>query len=324
MNLETRLATLFKIKYPIMSAPMSMHSGAELAVAVTKAGGVGMFGAIGAGGEVWLKDQLDQARSLLADQPFGIGFITFMMDSFPGLFDIAVQEKVPVMAFSFTDPASFIDRAKNAGSIVVCQVRTMDQAREAVAAGTDILVAQGNEAGGHTGQTNMMPFLQRVLDTYPDIPILAAGGIGSGRNLAAVLAAGADGAWIGTPLLATPECIEVSDEYKARLIAAIADDTIYTPLFDIANHQAFGRTPWPEGIAARVLRNQFVKDWQNKMDQVTSTNESLMAQYRDGVENKNLDVSVVYAGESVDSVTRIRPAATVIQDICEDARARLS
>lgn len=116
----------------------------------------------------------------------------------------------------------------------------------------------------------------------------------------------------------------MSDDYKARLVAASADDTIYTPLFDIANHQAFGGTPWPDGIAARVLRNQFVNQWQDKMEQVTTSNETLMAQYRHEVEDRNLDVSVVYAGESVETITRIQPVAKVIEDICEDARTRLS
>ena len=324
MNLETRFTELFNVKYPVMSAPMSMHSGAELAVAVTKAGGVGMFGAIGAGGDSWFKEQLYKARASLGEQPFGIGFITFMMDSFPVLFDIAVQENVPVMAFSFADPAPYVETAKNAGSIIVCQVRTMVQAREAVAAGTDLLVAQGNEAGGHTGETNLLPFLQRLLDTYPEMPILAAGGIGSGRNLAAVITAGADGAWIGTPLLATPECIEVSDDYKARLVAASAEDTLFTPLFDIANNQAFGSTPWPEGIAARVLRNKFVDEWQANLEQLSASDETLMSWYREQVKNRNLDVGVVYAGESVESVARIQPVINVIEEICEDARARLS
>ena len=116
----------------------------------------------------------------------------------------------------------------------------------------------------------------------------------------------------------------MSDDYKARLIAASADDTLYTPLFDIANNQAFGRVPWPKGIAARVLRNQFVDEWQDKISQVTSANEVLMSQYEQQVKNKNYDVCVVYAGESVDSITRIQPAANVIEDICEDARTRLS
>lgn len=197
MNLKTRLTTLLNVKYPVMSAPMSMHSGATLAAAVTRAGGVGMFGAIGSGGETWFRAELNKVKSLLGNKPYGVGFITFLMESMPHLFDIAIEEKVPVMAFSFADPAPYIDRAKIAGSITICQVRNMEQAAEAVAAGTDILVAQGNEAGGHTGQTNLMPFLLRILDSYPDLPVLAAGGIGSGRGLAAVIATGADGAWIG-------------------------------------------------------------------------------------------------------------------------------
>ena len=322
-RLNTRLTSLLGIKYPVMSAPMSMHSGATLAAAVTHAGGVGMFGAIGSGGESWFRAELAKVKGLLGDKPYGVGFITFLMESMPHLFEIAIEEKIPVMAFSFADPASYIERAKNAGAVTICQVRNMQQAKEAVAAGTDILVAQGNEAGGHTGETNLMPFLLRILDSYPDLPVLAAGGIASGRGLAAILATGADGAWIGTPLLATPECVEISDDYKSRLVAATADDTLFTPLFDVANNQAFGGVAWPEGIAARVLKNEFTRKWHTRVHEVTSGNESLMTQYREDVQNKNLDVSVVYAGESVQHINEIQPAETIIRNICAEAEKLL-
>ncbi|MFP6807739.1 MAG: nitronate monooxygenase [Pseudomonadales bacterium] len=323
MKLETRLNSLLNIHYPVMSAPMSMHSGATLAAAVTHAGGLGMFGAIGSGGEDWLQTELVKANNLLGDKPFGIGFITHLMDSMPGLFEIALEAQVSVMAFSFADPGPYIHRAKEAGATTVCQIRNMDQAAEAVAAGADILVAQGNESGGHTGEANLMPLLNRVLDAHPDIPVLAAGGISCGRALAAVIAAGADGAWIGTPLLATPECVEVSMAYKQRLIDASAEDTLYTPLFDVANHQAYHGTPWPSGIAARVIANDFTAEWNNKINEVTSSNTSLMEYYKEQIKNKNLDVSVVYAGESVQDIHQIQPAEDIIRSICDDAQARL-
>src|SRR5262249_57427830 len=99
-----------------------------------------------------------------------------------------------------------------------CQVQTMHHAQEAVSAGADILVAQGNEAGGHTGSMNLLPFLALVVERFPEVPVLAAGGIASGRTLAAILAAGAEGAWLGTALPATPEAIEVSEDHKERIV----------------------------------------------------------------------------------------------------------
>ncbi len=322
-NLTTRLTQSLNIKYPMMSAPMSRHSGAGLAAAVTNAGGLGLFGALNAGREAWFTDEIAKAQQLLGDRPFGVGFITHLIESLPELFEIALRQRVPVIAFSFADPTHYIKRVKEAGLIAVCQVQNMAQASTVVAAGADILVAQGNEAGGHTGQSRLMPLLFEVLSAFPDLPVLAAGGIGTGRDLAAVLSAGADGAWIGTPLLATHECTEVSDEYKSRLIAAGTDDTLYTPLFDLANHGAFGGTPWPADIAARVIRNRFVEEWQDRMVDVNSANEALMSQYRLDVKNSNLDVSVVYAGESVGAVTSIRPVAEVITELCEGAALNL-
>src|SRR5439155_9969639 len=129
-------------------------------------------------------------------------------------FRACLEERVPVVAFSFGDPTPYVARAKAAGAKVLCQVQTIEAAGLALAAGTDVLVAQGNEAGGHTGRLGTLPFLAQVLDMAGSTPVIASGGIATGRALAAVLAAGGEGAWLGTPLLATHEAIEVSEAHK--------------------------------------------------------------------------------------------------------------
>ena len=174
--LKTRITEKFGLKYPIMSAPMSLHSGGQLAGAVTQAGGLGLFGATNPAGGAWLRNQIELARAKSDGRPFGLGFITHLIPAFPDLFEVAIDERVPVIAFSFSDPSQWVSRAKDAGATVICQIQSIESAAEAANAGADILVVQGNEAGGHTGTSNLMPLLVRVLRDYPDLPVLAAGG----------------------------------------------------------------------------------------------------------------------------------------------------
>jgi nitronate monooxygenase len=198
--LRTKITELFKVSYPIMSAPMTNHSGGQLAAAVSRAGGLGSFGGIHPGGPDWVREQIRYIRSQ-TDNPFGVGFITQFLDDFPSNFEVVLDEGVPVIAFSFADPQPWLTRAKRAGAITVCQVQSLEGASEAVEAGADALVVQGNAAGGRTGAMSLLPFLARVVDEFPQIPVMASGGISTGGTLAAVLAAGAEGAWVGTAFL---------------------------------------------------------------------------------------------------------------------------
>jgi nitronate monooxygenase len=198
--LQTRLTALLGIRYPVISAPMARMSGGHLAAAVSMAGGLGTFGGITTAtptGPDYIREQIRYIRSQ-TDQPFGVGFITQFLPLAPQNFDTVLEEKVPVVLFSFADPRPWVRRAKEHGTLTVCQVQTLQAARLAVAAGADILAAQGNEAGGHTGAIHLLPFLVQLIEEFPAIPVIAAGGIANGRSLAAVLAAGAEGAWVGT------------------------------------------------------------------------------------------------------------------------------
>lgn len=322
--LETRLTERFGLTFPVMSAPMSRHSGGRLAGATTAAGGLGLFGGTNPAGEAWLREQIELARSMSGERPFGVGFITHLIPVFPALFDVAIDEQVPVITFSFSDPGPWAERARASGATVVCQVQSVESAAEAIAAGTDILVVQGNEAGGHTGRANLMPLLGRILDTYPDVPVLAAGGIASGRSLAAVLAAGADGAWIGTALLATNECVEVSDAYKQRLVAARSEDTVFTEVFDILDEAAFGIPPWPPGIAGRAICNDFLQSWHGREQDLRARLAEILPSYQQSLASEDVTATAIWAGESVDEINAVRPVAAVIEEICDDAERYLA
>lgn len=312
--LKTRITDMFGIDYPIMSAPMAMHSGGCLAAAVSKAGGIGSFGAIHISkGPDWLRGEIDLIRAE-TDRPFGVGFITNFIPMFQSLFDTTIDAKPPVVALSFGDPGPYIERARASGARVVCQVQTFAAALAAAAAGADVLVAQGNEAGGHTGTMNLLPFLVRLVDAFPDTPVMAAGGISSGRALAAVLAAGADGAWVGTAFLASPEAVEVRDGHKQKILESDGEDTVFTEIFD-----KLSGAPWPAGIGGRVWKNRLVEEWTGRERELPANREAISGQYMAAVENFDAQVLDLYMGQGAAAVTAVRPAAEVLREMCGDA-----
>ena len=210
--LRTRLTERFGIEHPIMSAPMAHHSGGRLAAAVSKAGALGSFGGINRRPGPGLGAPGDRARARgdPRDRSRSASSARFCPVSW-GHFGAALEEKVPGHR-AVVRRVRAVARAGEGGRRRrdVPGADPRGAARTAVAGGADILVAQGNEAGGHTGQMNLLPLLVSVIERFPDVPVLAAGGIASGRALAAVLGAGADGAWVGTAFVATGESVSRS------------------------------------------------------------------------------------------------------------------
>jgi nitronate monooxygenase len=197
-------------------------------------------------------------------------------------------------------------------------VQDLDGARAAVDAGADVIAAQGTEAGGHTGASTLMPLLEGVLDRFPDQIVVAAGGIATGRGLAAVLAAGADGAWIGTRFLATTEATDVAQDHQQLILESSAADTIFTPVYDIVNG-----TEWPEGVAARVNRNKFAAEWTGHEDELRRNLEDVRARNLSDRESAPRDNRVYYMGAGVGSITSVRPVAEVLQEIGNEAERLL-
>lgn len=317
---STRFTARFDLDYPVMSAPMALHSGGTLAGAVSKAGGLGSFGGIHpAKGPEWLRGEVDIIRAA-TDRPFAIGFITPFLGFTEELFAAALAERPAAIAFSFADPAPWVERVKAIDAAVMCQVQNYDDAAAAVEAGADILIAQGTEAGGHTGTMSLLPFLAGVVERYPDIPVLAAGGIADGRTLAAALTAGADGAWLGTAFLATPEAVEVHDVHKRLIVESDGTDTVFTRVYDIASG-----LPWPSNIGERVRRNDFTDEWSEREAELRALPREIA-----GLGDKNpfeatpdpATDSILY-GQSATFVRDIRPAAQIVQEVSDSAEAIL-
>ncbi len=311
--LKTRFTQLLGLTRPVMSAPMSNHSGGQLAAAVCKAGGLGTFGGSNGWGAEWMREQIALVRSQ-TDRPFGVGFITQLIEPDPANFEMALEEGVPAMVFSFTDPRPWLERAREAGAVTICQVQSVELADLAVTAGADVLLAQGNEAGGHTGSMNLLPLLVDLVERYPGVPVLAAGGITGGRALATVLAAGAEGASLGTAMLATTEAVEVPAAFKERIVLSDGQDTTFTRLYDL-----LGDTPWPEGIAGRVYRNRLVREWDGRDAEVMAHREELATDAAAARARQDPEVASVYMGQGAGRVRAIRPAAEVVREICEEA-----
>lgn len=239
------------IAVPIVNAPMGGVAGGRLAAAVSRAGGLGMIGMGSAATPDALRRELAELhRHGGGEGPFGIGLVHWVMTDHPELFEIAVAARPALLSVSFGADWSWVADAHAAGVRVCTQVAHPAAARRAVAAGVDVLVARGAEGGGH-GEPVLatLPLLSEVLDSV-DVPVLAAGGIGTGRAVAAVLAAGAAGAWVGTAFAVSHEAL-TPPSARAELLAG--SETELTREFDIAAGYR-----WPATIPERVLRGSAV------------------------------------------------------------------
>ena len=309
--LRTRICQLLGIDDPIINAPMGGTATAELAAAVSMAGGLGMIGGTSPGGPEWLRAQIRLVRSR-TNRPFGVGFIS----SFPQvdqLFQVAIEERVTAINHSFADPTPYVKAAHAAGVLLFSQVQTVAQAQGAASAGVDLVVVQGSEAGGHCGSTGTFALVPAVVDAIRPLPVVAAGGIADGRGLAAALMLGAEGAWIGTRFVASQEWAG-HDWEKQAVIAAGADDTVRTRVYDLIYDQ-----PFPEGIADRMLRNRYIERWQGSDSEIIAQREALRIELHEADQRGDRQIAGISAGVSAGLVQTLEPAATILRRIVTEA-----
>ncbi|MEZ0366186.1 NAD(P)H-dependent flavin oxidoreductase [Mycobacterium sp. pUA109] len=311
--LSTPWSRSLGLRVPIVNAPMGGVAGGRLAAAVTSAGGLGMVGMGSAGAVAALQTELRQLGEV---SRFGIGLVDWVVREQPGLLDAALAARPTLLSLSFGDDFAWVQRAHDAGIVAVTQVYDGVTARRAQDAGVDVLVARGAEGGGH-GEDRIatLPLLDLVLDAV-SVPVLAAGGIGSARSLAAVLAAGASGAWLGTCLSACTEAL-TADGARRALITATGAETVATRVFDIGQ----GR-PWPARFPSRVLRNDFVARWTGREDAL-GADPTAAAELSAGVAADDPRIAPVDAGQGVGLVTTVRPAGEVIETLCTGAERLL-
>ena len=257
MSLTTRFTQEYGLRTPIAQAGMAfVGSTPELAIAVCRAGGLGSLGV----GLMPAPVLTDTIKAIVAgtDGAFNVNFITLFTDQ--SHIDAVCSAGVPVASFHWGHPKrAWIDQLHSAGTRVFEQVGSVDDARRAVDDGIDVVVAQGQEAGGHNyGSLPTFALVPLVVDAAAPALVLASGGIADGRGLAAALMLGADGVWVGTRLAATTESA-AHDGYKARLVAAAGTDTVRTGMFG---------PDMPQFNPMRVLRNRVVAEWCDRIADV--------------------------------------------------------
>lgn len=292
---------------------MAGVAGGELARAVSLGGGLGMIGVSAATPASFVTEQSAIPRS--DGLPFGVGLMAWALPDRPDLLEATLRATPDLVSVSFGDPAPWVPRLHDAGIAVATQVNTVADLHRALAAGVDLVVAQGSEAGGHTGQRATLPLLQEVL-ALTDRPVLAAGGIATGAGMAAALAAGAAGVWIGTPLLACPEGLN-SPAARDRVRAAAGEETVLTRAFDVAEG-----IPWPERWPGRALVNDFSRAWHGREAELVDDADARRLVV-DGRRAGDPATAPVYAGESVGLVTAERPAAEVVRELDAGAEQTL-
>lgn len=317
LQFQTRLTEALDIKHPIVLAPMDYVSDASLAAAVSGAGGLGLIGG-GYGDREWLIDQLNRVEP----GTVGCGFITWALGKQPELLDIALERGPKAIFLSFGDPSPYVEKIRDAGIPLICQVHNVEQARRALDLGVDALSAQGAEAGGHgLGTRSTFTLVPEVADLIssrtPGTLLLAAGGIGDGRGLAAALALGADGALVGTRFYATNEAA-ISRKAHAAALKASGDDTVRSSVYDLVREKA-----WPKEYSGRVLRNDFVRRWHGQEPSLTATLGGAQEEFMAAVDNQDYTIANLIVGEVVGQINQIMPAAEVVDQMVKEAGTRL-
>jgi NAD(P)H-dependent flavin oxidoreductase YrpB (nitropropane dioxygenase family) len=262
VQISTRFTRAYGVEHPIAVAGMAFAGMVpSFTIAAAKTGVMASFAGVGLMPTPVIEQRVREVQAATA-QPFHVNFITiYTQDEH---IDLCVALKVRAVSFHWGTPkAQWVIQLQKAGIAVWEQVGSVDAAKKAVAAGIDCVVAQGSEAGGHNyGELPTFALVPAVRDAIGDAMLLAAGGIADGRGLAAALALGADGAWIGTRFVATVEG-NVHDAYKAKLVAASGTDTTKTRIFGKQH---------PEFNPIRVLRNRIVNEWNERADEVPADN----------------------------------------------------
>jgi nitronate monooxygenase len=312
MPIKTSLTALLDIEHPILLAPMDVIAGARLTLAVSEAGGFGILGA-GYGDRAWLVEEIAKLKQS-PGVPFGIGFITWSMAKQPELLDMSLDAKPAAIMLSFGDPRPFAPRIKAAGARLICQVQNEDMARQALEAGADILVAQGSEAGGHGASRTTIDIVPAIVDLAAGrVPVVAAGGIGDGRGLAAMMMLGASGVLLGTRFYASQEC-DGTDEAKKRICEASSGGTTRGIIFDLSRNNV-----WPAPFTGRCLINDHSRRWNGREVELLQNVATVAAEYAAAKAAGNLDMVAVIAGEAVGLIHDVPPAAEIVERIVNEA-----
>jgi nitronate monooxygenase/enoyl-[acyl-carrier protein] reductase II len=313
--IRTQLCDLLDLDVPIVQAGMGPFTSAELVAAVTNAGALGSLGTFNRPVDD-LRRQLARIADLTAGS-FAVNHLVTVIDEEAFAVTLAAQPRV--ISLALDHPHEYVKRAHGAGSLVMHQVTTVQQARDAAEREVDIIIAQGGEAGGYGGSVATMTLVPQVVDAVRPIPVLAAGGISDGRGLTAALMLGAQGVNMGTRFLASAES-PVPEDYKQRIIAAASEDAVkadvWNDIMPLPGAAGYFTVP-------RALRTPFLDEWQGRREEARRERERLEAQVIEAAMNGRLHELAAFAGQSAGAIQEVRPAAELLQEIVSEAEELL-
>jgi enoyl-[acyl-carrier protein] reductase II len=314
MTLHTPLCDLLGIEHPIMLAGMGGVSFAELAAAVSNAGGYGVLGMAGRGPE-FIRDEMRKVRTL-TKRPFGVDLLAASPESLTASVDIIIAEGASSFVAGLGVPMPIMEKLKKAGLKVMVVCGAVKHAVKAEQAGCDAVICQGGEGGGHTGLVGTMPLVAQVAEQVK-IPVVGAGGLYDGRGLAAVLALGAVGAWMGTRFIASREA-HAGALYHETILEASDESTIRTRSYS--------------GKPMRVKKNLWVEDWESRPQDIQpfpmqagiSSRAGVMGGIGGQLEGLDPDKSCFAMGQSAGGVRDVLPAGEIVRRIVAEAEAAIA
>ena len=321
-SFETPITKRLGIKFPVFQAGMGFVAHAELAAAVSNAGGLGCIGS-GSMSARELTEQIHRCNDL-TDRPFAVDILFAEVKADPKnatvlryasnvqrLIDITFEERIPVIVSGLGNPAGIVPQAHKAGVVVMSLCGNVKQARRLEASGVDVVVAQGHEAGGHTGRIGTMTLVPQIVDAVR-VPVLAAGGLADGRGLLAALALGAEGVWMGSRFVASVEAFAHAN-YKNKIVEIDEEGTTITRCHS--------------GKPCRLIRNKFTDSWVGREAEIRpfpiqSVEYGFPLAEKARYEGK-IEEGGMACGQSAGLINSIKPAGQIVRDVMAEAQAAL-
>jgi enoyl-[acyl-carrier protein] reductase II len=313
MSLHTPLCDLLGVEHPIMLAGMGGVSYAELAAAVSNAGGYGVLGMAGTQPD-FIREQMRKVRAL-TDKPFGVDLLAASPESLTASVDVIIEEGASAFIAGLGVPMPIMEKLKKAGLKVMVVTGAVKHAVKAEQSGCDAVICQGGEGGGHTGLVGTLPLVAQAVEAVK-IPVVGAGGLYDGRGLAACLALGAQGVWMGTRFIASQEA-HAGDMYRQTIVDASDEDTVRTRCYS--------------GKPMRVKKNAYVDDWESRPGDIQpfpiqagiSVQNQALGGIGGQIEGLDADKSCFAMGQSAGGVHDVLPAAEIVRRIMAEAHAAI-
>jgi enoyl-[acyl-carrier protein] reductase II len=310
MTFKTPICDLFQIDVPIFLAGMGGVAYADVCAAVSEAGGFGTLGMVAETPD-GIRDEMRRVREL-TDKPFGVDLLAALPEQMMESIGVIIDEGASAFIAGLGVPGPVVERCHDAGLLVMSMCGKVSHAVAAEEVGCDVVVAQGTEAGGHTGRIAGMALIPQVVDAV-DIPVLGAGSIVDGRGLSAALAFGCQGVWMGTRFIASHEA-RAAEAYKKSIGTARAEDTVITRCYS--------------GKPMRVISNPFVEDWDRRPDEIERFPEQMYASMESGVmaalggatEGIDADRHAMPCGQGAGAIDDILSCREIIERTISEAK----